>query len=111
MTAQARAQGKAEDEMTRVFALCLMAVMTSGCIARLAADVVTAPVKVVSKTADVLTTSQSEADEKRGRAVRKEEERTGKLARERDKAQRACGKNPESDACARVDELNDEIGR
>jgi hypothetical protein len=87
--------------MTRVFALCVMALMTSGCIARLAADVVTAPVKVVSKTADVLTTSQSEADEKRGRKLRKDEERIGKLARERDKAQRACAKNPGSGACAR----------
>lgn len=87
--------------MTRVFALCLMTLMTSGCIARLAADVITAPVKVVSKTADVLTTSQSEVDEKRGRAIRKDEERLGKLARERDKAQRECAKNPESDACAR----------
>ncbi len=96
--------------MTRVFALCVMALMTSGCIARLAADVVTAPIKVVSKTADVLTTSQSEADEKRGREVRKDEERLGKLARERDKAQRACAKNPGSDACARVDQLNDELG-
>ena len=94
----------------RVLALCLMALMTSGCLARLAADVVTAPVKVVSKTADVLTTSQSEADEKRGRAVRKEEERIGKLARERDKAQRDCAKNPESDACARADELSAQIG-
>jgi hypothetical protein len=97
--------------MPRLILVCLLFILTSGCIARLAADVVTAPVKVVSKTADVLTTSQSEADEKRGRAVRKEEERTGKLARERDKAQRACAKNPESDACARVDELNDETGR
>lgn len=103
-------QGKAECNMARVFALLLMALMTSGCIARLAADVVTVPVKVVSKTADVLTTSQSEADEKRGREVRKQEERIGKLARERDKAQRACRKNPESNACARADELNDEIG-
>lgn len=96
--------------MKRVFALCVMALMTSGCIARLAADVVTAPVKVVSKTADVLTTSQFEADEKRGREVRKGEERIGKLARDRDKAQRACAKNPESDACPRADELNNEIG-
>ena len=96
--------------MSRVFGLCVMALMTSGCIARLAADVVTAPIKVVSKTADVLTTSQSEADEKRGREVRKDEERLGKLARERDKAQRACAKNPGSDACARVDQLNDELG-
>jgi hypothetical protein len=96
--------------MTRVFALFLLALMTSGCIARMAADVVTAPVKVVSKTADAVTTSQSEADEKRGRAIRKEEERVGKLSRERNKAQRECAKNPESEACARVDELNDEIG-
>jgi hypothetical protein len=95
--------------MTKAFALCLMALMTSGCIARMAADVVTAPVKVVSKTADVLTTSQSEADEKRGRAIRKEEERIGKLARERDKAQRECVKNPESEACDRLERLNDEI--
>jgi hypothetical protein len=87
--------------VTRLIIACLLFVMTSGCIARLAADVVTAPVKVVSKTADVLTTSQSEADEKRGRAVRKEEERIGKLSRERDKAERKCAKNPESDACAR----------
>jgi hypothetical protein len=96
--------------MARVFALLLMALMTSGCIARLAADVVTVPVKVVSKTADVLTTSQSEADEKRGRAVRKQDERIGKLSRERDKAQRECAKNPNGDACDRVDKLNDEIG-
>jgi hypothetical protein len=96
--------------MPRFVAVFIIFVMTSGCLARLATNVVTAPVKVVSKTADVLTTSQSEADEKRGRAVRKEEERTGKLSRERDKAQRACAKNPDSDACVRVDELNDEIG-
>ena len=93
--------------MTRLIIPCLLFLVSSGCLARLAADVVTAPVKVVSKTVDVLTTSQSEADEKRGRAVRKEEERIGKLARESDKAQRACIKNPESDACARVDELDD----
>lgn len=97
--------------MTKAFTLCLMALMTSGCIARMAADVVTAPVKVVSKTADVLTTSQSEADEKRGRAIRKEEERIGKLARERYKAQRECAKNPESEACDRLERLNDEIER
>jgi hypothetical protein len=93
--------------MPRIILVSLIFMMTNGCIARMAADVVTAPVKVVSKTADVLTTSQSEADEKRGRAVRKEEERIGKLSRERDKAQRACAKNPESDACARVDARDD----
>lgn len=97
--------------MSRFISVCLLFLLTSGCIARLAADVVTAPVKVVSKTADVLTTSQSEADEKRGRAVRKDEERVGKLTRERDKAQRECNKNPESEACTRADELSEQIGR
>lgn len=57
----------------------------SGCIAQTAASIVTLPVKVVSKTADVLTTSQSEADEKRGRAMRKQEERE---AKERRRAER-----------------------
>lgn len=52
-----------------------------GCIARTAVGVVTAPVKVASKAVDVATTSQSEADEKRGREIRKREERLGKLER------------------------------
>lgn len=86
--------------MPRPIIACILFIMLSGCIARMAADVVTAPVKVASKTADALTTSQSEADEKRGRAIRKEEERLGKQAREREKAQRACAKNPENEACA-----------
>lgn len=97
--------------MPRLVVVFMIFIMASGCLARLAADVVTAPVKVVSKTADVLTTSQSEADEKRGRAVRKEEERIGKLARKRDKAQRECAKNPESEACESLERLNYEMGR
>jgi len=56
-----------------------------GCIAQTAVDVVTLPVRAVSGTVDLLTTSQSEADEKRGRQIRKEEAR---LARERRKAER-----------------------
>ena len=63
-----------------------LAFLLPGCVASVVKDVVTAPVKVVSKTADVMTTSQSEADEKRGRALRKQEERLGKLARKRDDA-------------------------
>ena len=46
-----------------------------GCIVRTAADIVTAPVKVVSKGVDWATTSQDEADRNRGREIRKEEER------------------------------------
>ena len=52
-----------------------------GTIAKTAVDVVTLPVKVASAGVDAVTTSQSEADEKRGRQIRKEEERRGKEAR------------------------------
>lgn len=64
--------------------LALLAVLPllSGCIARTAASVVTAPVRVVSKGVDWTTTSQSEADEKRGRALRKREERLSELERD-----------------------------
>jgi predicted Holliday junction resolvase-like endonuclease len=66
----------------------------TGCIAQTAASIVTLPVKVVSKTADVLTTSQSEADEKRGRAIRKQEERE---AKERRRAEREARREAERD--------------
>ena len=42
-----------------------------GTIARTAVDVVTLPVKAVSAGVDAATTSQAEADEKRGREIRK----------------------------------------
>lgn len=60
----------------------------SGCIARTAVDIVSLPVKAASSTVDVLTTSQSEADEKRGREIRKAEERAGKEARRAEKERR-----------------------
>ncbi|MEO6580183.1 MAG: hypothetical protein ABIN83_03405, partial [Sphingomicrobium sp.] len=46
-----------------------------------AVDIVTLPVKVVAKTVDLATTSQSEADENRGRALRKAEEELAKRTR------------------------------
>jgi hypothetical protein len=52
-----------------------------GTIAETAVDVVTLPVKAVSAGVDAATTSQSEADEQRGRELRKEEERRGREAR------------------------------
>ena len=52
-----------------------------GTIASTAVDVVTLPVKVVSAGVDAATTSQSEADEKRGRDLRKAEEEAGKRDR------------------------------
>ncbi len=62
----------------------------SGCLARTAANVVTAPVRVASKAVDVATTSQSEADENRGREIRKREEKLGKLEREYFKQSAQC---------------------
>jgi hypothetical protein len=60
-----------------------------GCIASTAVDIVTLPVKAASKTVDVLTTSQSEADEKRGRRVREREECIGKEERRARRQDRA----------------------
>ena len=65
------------------------AVLLSGCI-NTVADVVTAPVKVVSKGVDLATTSQSEADEKRGREIRRREEQLAKLERAHDKQLDKC---------------------
>jgi hypothetical protein len=59
-----------------------------GCLARTAVDVVTLPVKVASSTVDVLTTSQSEADEKRGREIREREECIGKEQRRAERKRR-----------------------
>ena len=60
----------------------------TGCIASTAVDIVTLPVKAASKTVDVLTTSQSEADEKRGRKIREHEECVGKEDRRAAREQR-----------------------
>lgn len=92
----------------RIVILSGAALLLQGCVASVVADVVTAPVKVVGKTADVLTTSQSESDEKRGKALRKRDERIGKLARERDKAVKKCS-NGDGDACQYAEALDEEI--
>ncbi|MBT8426394.1 MAG: hypothetical protein KJO02_00030 [Erythrobacter sp.] len=63
--------------------------MLTACLGTVA-DVVTAPVKVASKGVDLATTSQSEADEKRGRELRKREERLGKLERQYEKQLDEC---------------------
>ena len=69
----------------RIVLLAPLALTLSGCvvgaIAETAVDVVTLPVKVVSAGVDAATTSQSEADQKRGRELRKAEEERGRQAR------------------------------
>lgn len=92
----------------RLVLACTVLLFLQGCVASIVKDVVTAPVKVVSKTADVLTTSQSESDEKRGRELRKREETLGKLARQRDKARQKC-EDGDRDACVKASQLDDSI--
>jgi len=72
----------------RVAILALLPLALGGCIVRTAVDVVTLPVKAVGAGVDAVTTSQSEADEKRGREIRKQEEREGREARKREKEAR-----------------------
>ncbi len=55
--------------------------MLPACLAKTALDIATAPVKVVGKGVDLATTSQSEADEKRGREIRRREAQLAKLER------------------------------
>lgn len=71
--------------MPRILIALLAAFALSGCLAKTALDIVTLPVKAAGAAVDKLTTSQSEADQKRGRAVRKQEEREGREARKRDR--------------------------
>ena len=92
----------------RPFTILPLALLLPGCVASVVGDVVTAPIKVVSKTADVMTTSQSEADEKRGREMRKQEERLGKLARKRDEARQDCA-DGDREACIQYEALETEI--
>ncbi|HET7316437.1 MAG TPA: hypothetical protein VFI88_03305 [Sphingomicrobium sp.] len=69
----------------KVLALLPLALLLCGCVvgtvASTAVDVVTLPVKAASAGVDAVTTSQSEADEKRGRELRKQDERRGHQAR------------------------------
>ena len=79
--------------------------LLSGCVvetvAKTAVDVATLPVKAVSAGVDAATTSQKEADEKRGRELRKQDEERGRQAR---LAQERCrkGKALPTDQCPQV---------
>ena len=81
----------------------LAALLLSGCTAM---DVVTLPVKVaktgvnaVGAGVDAVTTSQAEADQRRGREIREAEEREGREARRREREARERNQTePDSDA-------------
>jgi hypothetical protein len=83
----------------RILFAAVVAFALSGCIAKTALDIVTLPVKAASAGVDAVTTSQSEADEKRGRQIRKREECVGKEDRNASKAQR----EPDYSRCDKFD--------
>ena len=80
------------------FATFLALPLLAGCIvadvAETAVAVARIPVKVASAGVDAATTSQSEADEKRGRELRKADERR---AREESEAAKKAAEQPQSE--------------
>ncbi len=59
----------------RIAVACVALALLPACIAKTAVDIVTLPVKAVSAGVDAVTTSEAEADRKRGREIREQEER------------------------------------
>ena len=87
------------------FLILMLPALLGGCVvetvAKTAVDIATLPVKVASAGVDAVTTSQKEADEKRGRELRRQDEERGKQAR---LAQERCrkGRPLPTDPCAGV---------
>jgi len=84
--------------MRKALTLILLApLVLGGCIvgtvARTAVDVATLPVKAVGAGVDAVTTSQAEADQRRGREVREAEEREGREARLRERERRRAARD------------------
>ncbi len=88
----------------RILALLLLSVALGGCVvgtlASTAVDVVTLPVKVAAAGVDAVTTSQAEADQKRGRELRRAEEERGRQLRLAEKRCRAAKPLPTDDCNA-----------
>lgn len=91
-----------------LFLACVLPFALGGCLAKTVVDVATAPVKIASKGVDLATTSQSEADENRGRALRKREAQLGKLQRQYDSQSKDCLKGSQG-ACAQARHTYDQI--
>lgn len=89
--------------------------LTTGCVAKSAFDLATMPVRAggraIETTADAydrLTVSDSERDEKRGRAIRHREEQLGKLHREYGRERMRCDEG-DNGACSRAARLRYEM--
>ena len=82
----------------RMILLAAAPLLLSGCLVRTAVDVVTLPVRAVGAGVDAVTTSQAEADQRRGRELRQAEEREGREARQRERDARRTRERAEDDA-------------
>jgi hypothetical protein len=88
-----------------MFAAILAGSLLSGCLAKTAVSVATAPLRVAGRAADLATTSQREADESHGRAMRHRDEKRRRLEKKHRRALAACnrGKREACDEAARID--------
>lgn len=91
-----------------LFLASLLPLTLGGCLAKTVVDVATAPVRIAEKGVDLATTSQSEADEKRGRALRKREAELGRLERRYEQESRDCVKGNQG-ACDQARTTYDQI--
>ena len=94
--------------MKRLAILALLPILDGcviGAVAETAVDVATLPVRAASAGVDAVTTSQSEADEKRGRELRKQDERRGREARRAAERCRKARPLP-GDDCAAFERAN-----
>lgn len=103
--------------MTQTKLLLLPAVLAlPGCgVAGAAFDVASAPVRGASRAVeagstvvDVMTTSDSERDQKRGREIRRREERLGELDREYRKQSSKCERGDDG-ACRKAEQAYAEM--
>lgn len=94
----------------RGFSLAVLAsasLMLPGCVGTIV-DAATLPVRAAGKAVDLATTSQSEADENRGREIRRREEQLSKLERAYAKQRAKCDEGSE-EACAEARATYEEI--
>ena len=96
--------------MRRAVFMLPLAFALQGCLAKAALDVATLPVKAASRAVDLATTSQSEADEKRGREIRRREAELAKLERRYEEERRDCERG-DKEACEDARETYAEIKR
>ena len=81
--------------MIRFLIVGAAALALPGCIAQTALDVASIPVKVASAGVDAAITTQAEADQKRGRQIRRQEECIGK----EDRKARKQNREPDYEKC------------